>query len=375
MIEIADILVRGNRFADRYETQRIQIKSGDYCLVESQIGIQMGKVVSAPRMMKARCVDKSLLKIIRKASDRDMEILAQIEETEKEAMELCLTRIEEYGLKMKLIKIIFAFDRSKGLFMFTADARVDFRELVRDLAHHFKTRIEMRQIGIRDEARIRGGIGNCGCPLCCVTFLREFHPVSIKMAKDQGLSLIPSKISGLCGRLMCCLQYEHQHYSEQMKKLPKMGKRVMTPKGEGRVRQLNILKGLVMVSFPVGGMEEFSSSDVTPYHIYLEQKEIEDKEKEKASTLEQEQPAKKTRPSTPQTRRTEDRSTRSPRRRRQPEKSTVESTRKPLKPNPKPRQQQSPKLNQKHNSRANQKPDQRPNPRSNQRSHREAKEN
>jgi cell fate regulator YaaT (PSP1 superfamily) len=148
--------------------------------------------------------------------------------------------------------------------MFTAENRVDFRELVRDLAHQFKTRIEMKQIGVRDEARLLGGIGNCGYPLCCLRFLRNFHPVSIKMAKDQGLSLIPSKISGICGRLMCCLQYEHESYVQQMKKMPKVGRRVKTPKGEGKVRQLHILRGLVGVEISDGDIQNFKVEDISP---------------------------------------------------------------------------------------------------------------
>lgn len=270
MIEIVDVLVRGNTFTECYETQRIPLKTGDYCLVESNIGIQMGEIVSRVRVMKARCVHKKLPKIIRKASDNDLDILTKIEELEADASRVCQERIRDLKLEMKLVKVVFAFDRSKGLFMFTADGRVDFRELVRDLAQTFKTRIEMRQIGIRDEARMLGGIGNCGNPLCCVTFLRDFHPVSIKMAKDQGLSLIPSKISGICGRLMCCLQYEHKFYAEQVRNMPKIGKRVMTPKGEGRIRQLNILKGLVLVDLVEGDLEEFAAEDVIPWHKYQE---------------------------------------------------------------------------------------------------------
>ncbi|HPQ40968.1 MAG TPA: stage 0 sporulation family protein [bacterium] len=270
MIETVEILVRGNTFTELHDTQRIPLKAGDFCMVESPIGIQMGKVISDTRVMKARCVEKKLPKVIRKASDNDLEILKSIEDLEADATRFCQQRLQELGLAMKLVKVIFAFDRSKGLFMFTADGRVDFRELVRDLAQSYKTRIEMRQIGIRDEARLLGGIGNCGNPLCCVTFLRDFHPVSIKMAKDQGLSLIPSKISGICGRLMCCLQYEHHFYAEQVRAMPKIGKRVMTPKGEGRIRQLNILKGLVLVDLAEGEMEEFAASDVIPYHQYLE---------------------------------------------------------------------------------------------------------
>jgi cell fate regulator YaaT (PSP1 superfamily) len=264
MIEVTNVLVRGDGFVAQYETQRIPLDPGDYCLVESSIGVQMAKVITKPRIVKKRFIseDGTLRKILRKASVEDIEKIHTIEALEKEAFEYCLERVQSRDIPMKLIKVIFAFDRSKSMFMFTADGRVDFRELVRDLAHCFKTRIEMKQIGVRDEARLLGGIGNCGLPLCCLTFLRSFHPVSIKMAKDQGLSLIPTKISGLCGRLMCCLQYEHEHYACQMKKLPKMGKRVVTPQGEGKVRQLNILKAKVLVELPGGELKEFDASEV-----------------------------------------------------------------------------------------------------------------
>ncbi len=272
MIEVVDILVRGETFSSRHNTQKIPVKTGDSCLVESIIGLQLGKVISAARVVKARCVSESLPKVIRKASEADLEILKQLQQLERDAHRFCVQKIQSYRLEMKLVKVLFSFDRSKGLFMFTSEGRIDFRDLVRDLAQHFKTRIEMKQIGIRDEARILGGIGNCGCPLCCVTFLREFHPVSIKMAKDQGLSLIPSKISGLCGRLMCCLQYEHEHYANQAKTMPKVGKRVMTPLGEARVRQLGILKNTVLVEMPDGKLQEYKSEEVIPLHKYLEEK-------------------------------------------------------------------------------------------------------
>jgi cell fate regulator YaaT (PSP1 superfamily) len=262
MIEIVNVVVRGEGFTSRYSTEKIPLNPEDYCLVETDIGIQIAKVVSTPKIVKERCVPEKLPKIIRKASEEDFQILKNLEKRESEAFAHCLERITARDLKMKLVNVIFAFDQSKALFMFTADGRIDFRELVRDLAHQYKTRIEMKQIGVRDEARLLGGIGICGCPLCCLTFLRNFHPVSIKMAKDQGLSLIPIKISGLCGRLMCCLQYEHTHYAEQIKKMPKIGKRVMTPKGEGRIRQLNILKGRILVELLNEELEEFAAEDV-----------------------------------------------------------------------------------------------------------------
>ncbi len=264
MIEIVSLLVRGTGLSTQYLTQRIPLKIGDKCLVESEIGLQIATVVSSPRIVKKRFLDDKvkLLKVIRVASEEDMDKVETLRKLEETAFSFCVKCIKDRGLKMKLTRVIFAFDRSKALFMFTADGRIDFRELVRDLAHRFKTRIEMKQIGVRDEARLLGGIGNCGCPLCCQTFLRNFHPVSVKMAKDQGLSLIPSKISGLCGRLMCCLQYEHAFYSDQLKKLPRIGRQVKTPKGVGYVRNRNVMKSTVLVALRENETFEFPSSEV-----------------------------------------------------------------------------------------------------------------
>ncbi len=262
MIEVIELFVRGNSFPSRYATQKIPLRAGDCCLVESPIGIQIARVKGPARFHKDRFIHEKLPKVLRKASEDDLNHLQLLEKLEQEAFDYCAQRIASRGLAMKLIRVVFAFDQSKGLFMFTSETRVDFRELVRDLAHQYKNRIEMKQVGVRDEARILGGIGNCGCALCCTTFLRDFQPVSIKMAKDQGLSLIPSKISGVCGRLMCCLQYEHAHYAEQIKQLPRVGKRVKTPKGEGRVRQLNILKGKVLVELANEELEEFNGDEI-----------------------------------------------------------------------------------------------------------------
>jgi cell fate regulator YaaT (PSP1 superfamily) len=263
MIEIVKIILRGMRYADLYDSQKIPLAPGEHCLAESSIGLQIGCVTSVPRLMKKRFVEKELPKVIRKTSEADIEQLKEIAVLEEEAFKFCEERALSRKLVMKLVRVTFAFDRSKALFMFTADGRVDFRELVRDLAHHLKTRIEMKQIGIRDEARLLGGIGICGCNLCCQRFLRSFHPVSIKMAKDQGLSLIPSKISGYCGRLMCCLQYEHSTYAELMRTLPRIGRLVKTPAGEGRVRQVNILQSKLMVEIGEGDIKEFESKDIT----------------------------------------------------------------------------------------------------------------
>ncbi len=279
MIEIVSIHVRGESFSSKFNTQRIPLKIGDFCLVESDFGLQIGKVRNSPTMVKPRFIEGKLLRVIRKASAEDMENLEKISILENDAKQYCIEKMRFYNLEMKLVKVIFAFDKSKGTFMFTAEGRVDFRGLVRDLAQQFKTRIEMKQIGIRDEARLIGGIGNCGCSLCCTTFLRDFHSVSIKKAKDQGLSLIPNKISGLCGRLMCCLEYEHEHYYEQAKLMPRLGKRVKTPRGTGKVKQLGILKQLVIVELEDGECVEYKLEDIeftvkTPCGAYQENNQI-----------------------------------------------------------------------------------------------------
>lgn len=235
----------------------LDIKKGDHVIVETARGIEYGTVVSDAREIEEDGVVQPLKPVLRIATPKDDEQAAKNKEKEKDAFKICLEKIQAHGLEMKLIDAEYTFDNNKVLFYFTADGRVDFRELVKDLAGVFRTRIELRQIGVRDETKIRGGIGNCGRPLCCHSYLSEFIPVSIKMAKEQGLSLNPTKISGVCGRLMCCLKHEEDTYEELNKKLPNPGDRVTTPEGdEGEVHSVNVLRQRVKVIVEEGDEKE-----------------------------------------------------------------------------------------------------------------------
>jgi cell fate regulator YaaT (PSP1 superfamily) len=224
------------------------IKQGDNVIVETARGIEYGMVVLGPRDVEDDKIIQPLKPVIRQATDEDNAVEKRNKEKEKEAFSICLEKIKKHGLEMKLIDSEYTFDNNKVLFYFTADGRIDFRELVKDLASVFKTRIELRQIGVRDETKIVGGIGICGRPLCCNTHLSEFAPVSIKMAKEQNLSLNPTKISGVCGRLMCCLKNEEEAYEELNSKLPNVGDYVTTNDNlRGEVQSVSVLKQLVKV--------------------------------------------------------------------------------------------------------------------------------
>lgn len=220
----------------------------DYVIVETARGIEYGKVAIQAQEVGENDVVLPLKKIIRPAESGDLEKVEENNEEADKAFKIANTKIEEHKLEMKLVDVEYTFDRNKIIFYFTAEGRVDFRNLVKDLASIFRTRIELRQIGVRDEAKMLGGIGPCGRMLCCSTFLGDFEPVSIKMAKDQNLSLNPSKISGLCGRLMCCLKYENDEYEEAKKMMPDIGTRIETPEGPGKVIGLNLLERLLQVS-------------------------------------------------------------------------------------------------------------------------------
>lgn len=209
-----------------FDPDKKWINEGDYVIVETIRGIEYGQVVVGPKMVKEEDIVQPLKKVLRLATEEDIKCNQENKEKEKVAFDLCLKKIEEHELEMKLVDIEYTFDNNKVIFYFTADGRIDFRELVKDLASIFRTRIELRQIGVRDEAKMIGGLGPCGRPMCCSTFLGEFYPVSIKMAKEQKLSLNPAKISGICSRLMCCLNYEHEVYEENIKELPDVGDRV-----------------------------------------------------------------------------------------------------------------------------------------------------
>ena len=240
-----------------FDPLQLEIKRGDHVIVETARGIEFGTVVAGVHEVEDDKVIQPLKPVMRIAGERDIEQEAANKEKEKEAFKICKEKILKHGLEMKLIDAEYTFDNNKVLFYFTADGRIDFRELVKDLASVFKTRIELRQIGVRDETKIRGGIGICGRPLCCHSYLSDFVPVSIKMAKEQNLSLNPTKISGVCGRLMCCLKNEEDTYEELNRKLPGVGDYVQTADGlHGEVQNVNVLRQLVKVLVEVGDEKE-----------------------------------------------------------------------------------------------------------------------
>jgi cell fate regulator YaaT (PSP1 superfamily) len=227
---------------------KLHVKQGDKVIVETARGVEFGSVVTGPKDVKDEEITQPLKSVIRVATEEDKRNEQKNREKEKEAFDVCLEKIRKHELDMKLINAEYTFDGNKVLFYFTADGRIDFRELVKDLAAVFRTRIELRQIGVRDETKIRGGIGICGRPLCCHTYLSDFAPVSIKMAKEQNLSLNPTKISGVCGRLMCCLTNEEETYEELNSHLPAIGDTVTTIEGlKGEVQSVSVLRQLVKV--------------------------------------------------------------------------------------------------------------------------------
>lgn len=234
-----------------------EIKAGQHVIVETARGVEYGHVVLGSHEVDDKKVIQPLKSVIRMATPADEETERRNKEKEKEAFKVCVEKIKKHNLSMKLIDTEYTFDNNKVLFYFTADGRIDFRELVKDLASVFKTRIELRQIGVRDETKIVGGIGICGRPLCCASYLSEFIPVSIKMAKEQNLSLNPTKISGVCGRLMCCLKYEEDTYEELNGRLPNIGDYVTTDDGlKGEVHSVGILRQLVKVIVTVNNDEK-----------------------------------------------------------------------------------------------------------------------
>jgi len=244
--------VIGVRFKDAgkvyfFDPGELSFAQGDFVVVETARGVEMGEVTMENRKVEDDKVVSPLKKVIRMADEKDLARVEENRQRQKEAMRICEEKIAKHKLDMKLIDAEYTFDNSKILFYFTAEGRVDFRELVKDLAAVFRTRIELRQIGVRDEAKMLGGLGVCGRPVCCASFLGEFQPVSIKMAKEQSLSLNPTKISGTCGRLMCCLKYEQEAYDDLIRTTPHMSSVVMTPDGKGTVCEVNLLKGVLKV--------------------------------------------------------------------------------------------------------------------------------
>lgn len=265
------------------------IKKGDKVIVETARGIEMGEVCVGIKEISPESLTKPLKDVIRVATDEDVKRVEENKIKEKEAFGICLEMIKQHGLDMKLVETEYTFDRTKVLFYFTSEGRVDFRELVKDLATRFRVRIELRQIGIRDESKMVGSIGICGRELCCSKFLGEFMPVSIKMAKEQGLSLNPTKISGTCGRLMCCLKFEQETYEELLKVTPRQGALVQTPDGKGTVEYVDMLKGIVKVRIESDRETAVSDYNVADLKILKKgknQPELEKNEEEMLKALE-----------------------------------------------------------------------------------------
>ena len=279
--------VIGVRFKDvgkvyYFDPDNTTLQEGDAVIVETARGVECGRAATANREIPDEDIVHPLKKLIRKATQEDLVRVEENRKKEKEAFGICEKKILAHKLDMKLVDVEYTFDNSKILFYFTADGRVDFRALVKDLASVFRTRIELRQIGVRDEAKMLGGLGICGKPFCCSTFLGEFQPVSIRMAKEQGLSLSPVKISGTCGRLMCCLKYEQEAYTDLLKTTPKVGAIVGTPEGRGVVVDQNLLTGVLKVRMdrsPEAAPLTFKVKEVKVLkdaQIRLEKKEIEE---------------------------------------------------------------------------------------------------
>ena len=246
---------------------RCEPKPGDRVIVETERGKSIGQVVAGPIEVEDSLLPEGTKQVQRLAEASDIAIQAANSLKEREAHKFCLSRIKERAMDMKLVKVEYLFDGSKAIFYFTADGRVDFRELVKDLAHAFHTRIEMRQIGVRDESKMVGGIGICGRELCCSSYLREFEPVSVKMAKEQSLALNPSKISGQCGRLLCCLSYEFETYCSLRKGLPKCGKRVQCGCVDGEVVKVNVLAGTVTIKQGDDSLVHLNGDEISPDQV------------------------------------------------------------------------------------------------------------
>lgn len=288
-VEVVGVRFRQTGKIYYFDPDGMKIDQGENVIVETARGLEYGQIVAQNKMVSNTEIVPPLRKVIRKATKDDDLRHEDNNRKEKEAFDICLQKIDKHGLDMKLIEVEYTFDNNKLLFYFSAEGRVDFRELVKDLASVFKTRIELRQIGIRDEAKMMGGLGVCGRPFCCKTFLNDFAQVSIKMAKEQNLSLNSAKISGTCGRLMCCLRYESDVYEEELRKTPKIDSIVETPDGDGVVSEVSPLSGIVKVrleSAPDQPPKPYSR-DVVKVKGYLRRREKEDKIDEDLKKLEE----------------------------------------------------------------------------------------
>ena len=245
MIDIVGVRFKNGGKMYYFDPGKLRLSQGQWCIVENARGKECGEVVQENRQVSESEVVSPLKPVIRVADSADIKKMQTLRQKEQHAFDVCTKKIEKLKLDMTVVEVEYTFDESKILFYFTAEGRIDFRELVKELAVVFKTRIELRQIGVRDECKMKGGLGMCGRPFCCHSFMGDFHPVSIKMAKEQGLSLNPVKISGTCGRLMCCLNYEQQVYEELNRNMPKVGALIKTPDGNANVTEVNTLKQTV----------------------------------------------------------------------------------------------------------------------------------
>lgn len=261
MTEVISVRFRGGCKNYYFDPKGHAVKMGDQVIVETAQGPEFGTCTQGNHEVADEAVVQPLCVMLRLATDADRRTVDYNRKKESEAFDICEKKIADHGLEMKLVNVSASFDGSKIIFFFTADGRVDFRELVKELAGVFRTRIELRQIGVRDEAKMLGGLGICGRPFCCASFLGEFQPVSIKMAKEQGLSLNPTKISGACGRLMCCLKYEQDAYEDLLRSTPKVGAIVQTADGRGRVTEVNLLTGNLKVH-----LDRAEEGVMTPFH-------------------------------------------------------------------------------------------------------------
>ncbi len=280
MPEVVKIRLRESGKITYYDTQELHLNCGDEVVVEGESGEEWAEVVSEPEIKERK---ESLPKVKRVVTAEDRKRLEENKTRAREAFKACLQKIGDKELPMKLVDAEYSFDRSRITLYFIAEERVDFRELVKDLAHLFKVRIEMRQIGVRDEAKRLGGFGPCGRPLCCASFLKEFEPVTIRMAKEQRLSLDPGKVSGVCGRLLCCLMYECQAYREMGRRLPKEGTKVITEQGEGEIVDLNILKQTVTVELKEGQKVEVPVEKLKRHRPGLRRRELRDRHRRSKS--------------------------------------------------------------------------------------------
>lgn len=246
-MEIVEVQFKAQRKELFRNARALYLRTGNYCVVQADRGEDMGLIVSLAQAGAGE-IEDDIKEVLRHATDKDIERLEEIREKEAEALRICLEKVEEHNLPMKLVDVEYQFDGNKITFYFTSEGRIDFRELVKDLAGVFRTRIDLRQIGVRDEARRFDGMGMCGRRLCCATFLKDFEPVTLKMAKDQNLPLTPSKISGACGRLMCCLAYELDYYKELSMGIPKIGSNIQCFGGQHRIDKIDFLKREIILS-------------------------------------------------------------------------------------------------------------------------------